>query len=192
MGKPHRGRHPGGRACKIALGAPVFKIFEKRLAGIGFATTALRREALRALSFPFLCAALACSPKPRVVITTEAAKEVTISVEVADTPAKRARGLMYRNDLGEAEGMLFLFPAAERQTFWMKNTPLSLDLIFIGSDFRIVGIVARATPFSTAALSVPAPSQFVLEVRGGFSERHGVKAGDRVRFEGVSLAGVKS
>ena len=69
----------------------------------------------------------------------------------------------------------------------MKNTPLSLDLIFIGSDMRIVGIVERATPFSTASLSVSAPSQFVLEVRGGFCQRNGIKAGSTARFEGVAL-----
>ncbi|MGH7844661.1 MAG: DUF192 domain-containing protein [Candidatus Binatia bacterium] len=115
-----------------------------------------------------------------------------MSVEVADTPAKRAQGLMYRNDLGEEQGMLFLFPAATNQTFWMKNTPLSLDLLFIGSDLRIVGIVERATPFSPDSLSVSAPSQFVLEVRGGFCQRHGIEAGDAVRFDGISLEGIKS
>jgi uncharacterized membrane protein (UPF0127 family) len=114
-----------------------------------------------------------------------------VTVEVADTPAKRSQGLMYRNDLRENQGMLFLFPSASNQTFWMKDTPLSLDLVFIGSDLRIVGIIERATPFSTDSLSVSAPSQFVLEVRGGFSQRHGITPGDVVRFEEISLQGVK-
>jgi uncharacterized membrane protein (UPF0127 family) len=73
----------------------------------------------------------------------------------------------------------------------MKNTPLSLDLIFIGSDLRIVGIVERAAPFSTEPLSVAGPSRFVLEVRGGFCQRNGITAGASVRFENVSLDSVE-
>jgi len=141
--------------------------------------------------FALFLGAASCAAQPRVVISTNAGKELSVRVEVADTPAKRAQGLMYRNDLPEEQGMLFLFPAATNQTFWMKNTPLSLDLMFIGSDLRIVGIVERATPFSTDSLSVSAPSQFVLEVRGGFCQRHGIKVGDAVRFDGISLEGIK-
>jgi uncharacterized membrane protein (UPF0127 family) len=94
---------------------------------------------------------------------------------------------MYRTDLTENQGMLFLFSASADHTFWMKNTPLSLDLIFIDSDLRIVGIVERAKPFSTEPLSVAVPSRFVLEVRGGFCQRNGITAGTAVRFENVSL-----
>jgi uncharacterized protein len=138
---------------------------------------------------PFLLLAVLanCRSNPAVILASDAGRDIKVEVEVADTPAKRARGLMYRNDLGENQGMLFLFPASVEQTFWMKNTPLSLDLIFIGSDMRIVGIVERATPFSTASLSVSAPSQFVLEVRGGFCQRNGIKAGSRARLEGIAL-----
>jgi len=135
-----------------------------------------------------LLAALAsCRPNPAVILASDAGRDIKVEVEIADTPEKRARGLMYRNDLGENQGMLFLFPAPVVQTFWMKNTPLSLDLIFIASDMRIVGIVESATPFSTDSLSVSEPSQFVLEVRGGFCQRHGVRAGTTARFEGVAL-----
>ena len=87
--------------------------------------------------------------------------------------------------------MLFLFPAPSVQTFWMKNTPLSLDLVFIGSHQRIVGIIHEAIPFSTSTLAVSAPSQYVLEVRGGLARRWGIGAGDAVRFEGVPLDGIK-
>lgn len=110
-----------------------------------------------------------------------------MNVEVADSPAKRVLGLQFRRDLDENQGMLFLFPAPSVQTFWMKNTPLPLDIIFIGSDRKIVGIVDEAVPFSTATLSVAAPSQFVLEIRGGLSRRLGIGVGDAVRFEGISL-----
>ena len=112
-------------------------------------------------------------------------------VEIADTPDRRTMGLQYRKELGVNEGMLFLFPSENVQTFWMKNTPISLDLIFIGSHRRIVGIVHEALPYSTASLSVSTPSQYVLEVNGGFARHHRVEVGDLVRFEGIDLRPVE-
>ena len=138
-----------------------------------------------------LAGVLGCRENAHVVISPAARTEISVRVEVANTPAKRAQGLQYRNQLAEHQGMLFVFPSARQLSFWMKNTPLSLDLIFIRSDLRIVGIVERATPFSMEPLSVPQPSQFVLEVNGGFCQRNGVNVGDAVRFEGISLDGVK-
>jgi uncharacterized membrane protein (UPF0127 family) len=110
---------------------------------------------------------------------------VTVTVEIADTPEARSHGLMYRNDLAADAGMLFIFPVASEQRFWMKNTPLPLDMVFIGSDHRIAGIVADTHPFSTAPLGVSAPSQYVLEVHAGFCAKHGIAAGDRVEFARV-------
>jgi uncharacterized membrane protein (UPF0127 family) len=133
-----------------------------------------------------LVALAGCGASPRVVIET-AAGPVGVAVEIADTPAERARGLQYRRELGEREGMLFVFPSEERHSFWMKNTLIPLDLIFIASDRTIVGIIERATPLSTASLSVESPSQFVLEVPGGFCRRHGVRVGQKVRFEGSAV-----
>ncbi|MFQ5539593.1 MAG: DUF192 domain-containing protein, partial [Candidatus Binatia bacterium] len=118
----------------------------------------------------FLCL-FACRSDPRVIIRGKGGKELSLRVEVADTPAKRELGLQYREELGDDRGMLFLFPNERVQTFWMKNTPLSLDIIFIGSHRKVVGIIHEAVPFSTASLSVPVPSQFVLEVRGGLARR---------------------
>ncbi|MBI2985572.1 MAG: DUF192 domain-containing protein [Deltaproteobacteria bacterium] len=134
---------------------------------------------------------VACDSGPRVIISTKSGKELVLRVEVVETPAKRALGLQYRNELADDQGMLFLFRLEAVQSFWMKNTPLSLDMIFIGSDLKIVGIIHQAVPFSTASLSVSAPSQFVLETRGGLSRLSGIEAGDRVRFEGISLDGVR-
>lgn len=114
-----------------------------------------------------------------------------LRVEVADTPAKRSLGLQYRNELGEDQGMLFLFPSEGAQSFWMKNTPLPLDMIFIGSDLKIVGIIRQAVPFSTTSLTVPAPSQFVLEIKGGLSRRKGIEVGDSIRFEGIPLDSIR-
>lgn len=130
---------------------------------------------------------LACRGEPRVLISTEAG-EFAVRVEVADTPAKRQLGLQYRARLDEERGMLFIFPAEGPQSFWMKNTPISLDLIFIGADHRVVGIIPEAVPFSTESLSVAAPSRFVLEIRGGLARRKGIRVGDPVRFQGISLS----
>ncbi len=134
---------------------------------------------------------LACRSHPRVVISTKSGGQLALQVEVADTPAKRSLGLQYRNELGEDQGMLFLFPSEGAQSFWMKNTPLPLDMIFIGSDLKIVGIIHQAVPFSTTSLTVPAPSQFVLEIKGGLSRRKGIEVGNPVRFENISLEGIE-
>jgi uncharacterized membrane protein (UPF0127 family) len=115
-----------------------------------------------------------------------------VRVEIADTPAKREMGLQYRNELADDQGMLFLFPREEVLTFWMKNTPLPLDMIFIGSDMKIVGIVREAAPFSLAPRSVGAASRYVLEIKGGLARQKGIEAGDRVRFEEVSPEAVKN
>jgi len=135
---------------------------------------------------------LACRSLPRVIISTQSGKELALNVEVADTPAKRELGLQYRRELGEEQGMLFLFPFEGVQSFWMKNTPLPLDMIFIGSDLKIVGIIHQAVPFSTTSRSVPAPSRFVLEVQGGLSWQKGIEVGNSVRFESISLEGIKN
>ncbi len=136
---------------------------------------------------PLLISLFACGSDPRVFISARGGGEFAVRVEVADTPAKRDLGLQYRRELGDQQGMLFLFPAERKQSFWMKNTPLSLDIIFIGSHRRIVGIIHETVPFSTASLSVSAPSQFVLEVKGGLTRRQGIEVGDPVRFEGIYL-----
>ncbi|MDZ7379397.1 MAG: DUF192 domain-containing protein, partial [candidate division KSB1 bacterium] len=112
----------------------------------------------------------------------------TVPVEVADTPEKRTRGLMYRKDLPGNAGMLFVFPEPDVLEFWMKNTPLSLDIIFFDRDCRIVGIVERAVPFSTQPLGPGVPSQYVLEVHGGFARTHGIAVGQRAEFIHVPSA----
>jgi len=126
----------------------------------------------------------ACAKEPRVVLHTDGGA-VSVPVEVVDTPAKRNLGLMYRKDLAPEAGMLFIFERMEPLTFWMKNTPLPLDMIFIGDDRKIVGIVKDAVPFTETPRRVDGPSRYVLEVNAGFSERHKLKAGDSVTFEHV-------
>ena len=126
-------------------------------------------------------AVAACTRGPQVVVHA-ARGPVTVSVEIANTPTTREHGLMYRNDLGADAGMLFLFPREEPLQFWMKNTPLPLDMIFIDTSQTIVGIVADTRPFSTQGRGVGKPSRYVLEVHAGFCAAHGIAAGDKVDF----------
>ena len=132
-----------------------------------------------------LSAVTACQAEPRVMIATQAGRQIGFTVEIADTPSKRAMGLQYRRELAADRGMIFLFPAETIQSFWMKNTPLPLDMIFINRERKVVGIVEQTVPFSLDPRSVGAPSQFVLEINGGLAKRHGIKAGDAVRFENI-------
>lgn len=129
-----------------------------------------------------------CTPHPTVVIHAQGGP-VRVQVEIVDTPDARAHGLMYRRDLAADAGMLFIFPTESPQSFWMKNTPLPLDMLFIGADRRIVGIVPDARPFTTNPVGVERPSQYVLEVNAGFCARHGVAGGDTVDFVQVPNTG---
>lgn len=122
---------------------------------------------------------------PTVALRTSEGREVLASVEIADTPDERRAGLMYRTDLGPDEGMLFLFEQEGDRSFWMKNTPTSLDIFFIGADRRIVGIRKNTEPYSEKPIRVDAPSQAVLEVPAGFAERHGIEPGARVEYRNV-------
>lgn len=126
----------------------------------------------------------ACAKEPRVVLHAGSG-DVAVAVEIAATPERRSLGLMFRKDLAANAGMLFIFDNAEPLNFWMKNTPLPLDMIFIGQDRHVVGIVKDATPFTTTPRGVGKPSRYVLEVNAGFSTRHGLKDGDAVSFEAV-------
>jgi len=146
----------------------------------------MRRYGLFFLIALMMLNGAACEAQPRVTILTRSGSEVAFQVEVADTPAKRTMGLQYRKELGADRGMIFLFPSEAPQSFWMKNTPIPLDMIFINRERRIVGIVEQAVPFSLDSRSVGVPSQFVLEINGGLAKRHGLQAGDNVRFQGIT------
>ncbi len=132
------------------------------------------------------CASRApAAPAARVVVETRAGARHVVAVELARTDAERARGLMHRTELAPDAGMLFIFDESAEHTFWMKNTLIPLDMIFIGEDGTVVGVVERAEPQSLTERTVGRPSRWVLEVVGGFAAEHGVRAGDRVRIEGV-------
>ena len=121
---------------------------------------------------------------PEVVVPT-ADGTTTVRVEVADTPSARSFGLMYRREMDEDAGMFFIFDDMQVRSFWMKNTVLPLDIIFIDDRLEIVGIVPDAEPFTTTPRTVGLPSQYVLEVNAGWSARHGVTAGSRIEVHGI-------
>jgi hypothetical protein len=107
-------------------------------------------------------------------------KGQTLAVEIADNDALRERGLMFRKQMDETKGMLFVWPSAAQRTFWMKNTYLPLDMIFIQHG-KVLGVVADAKPLDETPLSVPGASDAVLEVNAGWAARHGVVAGDEIK-----------
>jgi uncharacterized membrane protein (UPF0127 family) len=124
---------------------------------------------------------------PQVVLTPEGREPVKVDVEIARTPAERQRGLMYRKHLDRNRGMLFVFERPSRLSFWMRNTYISLDMIFIEPGMRILGIVENTTPLSDEPCAVSGESQYVLEVNAGFSQTHGLKRGVKVEFVGIVL-----
>ena len=124
-------------------------------------------------------------PPARVVIETAAGQRHAVTVELARTEPERMRGLMQRERLAPDAGMLFLFDETEDHSFWMKDTLIPLDMIFVDEGGRVVGVVERAAPLTLSPREVGAPSRYVLEVNGGWAASHGVRAGDRVRFENV-------
>ena len=102
------------------------------------------------------------------------------SVEVVDTPEDRARGLMYRKELPEGQGMLFDFKEDQDVAFWMKNTYVPLDMIFIRGDGRILRIAENTEPLSERLVPSGGPIRAVLEVVAGTAKKLGIAPGDRV------------
>jgi uncharacterized membrane protein (UPF0127 family) len=112
-------------------------------------------------------------------------RSVPFRVEIARTEPEREQGLMYREHLAPDAGMLFIFERPGPLTFWMKNTFIPLDMIFIGADRRVVGIVENAEPRTLTARRVPGLSRYVLEINGGLSAKLGIQTGSAVAFNGV-------
>lgn len=102
------------------------------------------------------------------------------SVELAATDAERAKGLMYRKELPEGQGMLFDFDRDQEVSMWMKNTYVSLDMIFIRADGRILRVAENTEPLSTRIVSSGGPVRAVLEVVAGTARKFGIGPGDRV------------
>ena len=106
----------------------------------------------------------------------------TIGISIADLPEERNQGLMDVYNLPENVGMLFIFDDVMNRSFWMANTPLPLDIMYVGNDSTIVRIYQSTTPFSQTSLPSEAPARFVVETNGGFSLTHGISEGMKIKF----------
>lgn len=106
----------------------------------------------------------------------------TIQVAIADTPNKRNLGLMDVHNLPADGGMLFIFDDEQTRSFWMANTPLSLDIIYVNADLEIVRIQRNTTPFSHDQLPSDYPAQYVVEVNAGYTAENDIREGMRIQF----------
>lgn len=107
----------------------------------------------------------------------------SIEIEIAEDQAARQRGLMHRRQMTLNQGMLFIFPAPDNLKFWMANTPMPLDIMFVDADSQIVNIAKRTKPLSRENVSSTGLAQYVVEVRGGFSDRMGIDETVKVRWQ---------
>ena len=119
----------------------------------------------------------ACSDEGKLVLHSSTG-DYSFNVEVVDTDATRAQGLMYRTELADDAGMLFDFKAEREVSFWMRNTFIPLDMIFVGSDGVVKNIHVNAVPHDVTGIPSEGPVQFVLEIPGGRSVEIGLKPGD--------------
>lgn len=116
-----------------------------------------------------------------IAVVETASGAHTFTVELAETPAQRARGLMYRRDMAPDHGMLFDFGADDEVRMWMQNTYIPLDMVFLTRDGVVHRVERNTTPLSTRTISSKGPVRSVLEVIAGTADRIGLKRGDLVR-----------
>ncbi|MCB1507129.1 MAG: DUF192 domain-containing protein [Hyphomicrobiaceae bacterium] len=128
----------------------------------------------------------ACDRKPApqassdrlTFVTPNGSKEFTL--EIADTDERKQLGLMFRTELKDGHGMLFLYDPPQEITMWMRNTYISLDMVFIGADGAVVHVARDTTPLSEDIISSEVPAKAVLEIAAGAAERYGIIPGVRV------------
>ncbi|WP_430384384.1 DUF192 domain-containing protein [Archangium violaceum] len=124
-------------------------------------------------------------PRARVLLKDAYGGVHRVDVEVAATSDTRTRGLMWRKELAAGKGMLFVFPRDEVQSFWMRNTLIPLDMLFINAAGRIVGIIENAEPRTLTPRTVGVPGRYVLEVPGGWCQKVGITRGSSVELQGL-------
>jgi uncharacterized protein len=121
---------------------------------------------------------------PAPLVVTTAAGQASFTIEIADDDEKRAAGLMFREEMADDHGMLFVFDRTRPVSFWMRNTPMALDLVFIDED-GVVRDILPGVPFSEASIGPRDPVRFVLEIRSGIAQKAGIAAGDRVSHPSI-------
>lgn len=105
-----------------------------------------------------------------------------IIIEIADNDEDRAQGMMYRSEMADSLGMLFVFERPKKQSFWMKNTPLSLDIMYVDADRVIESLYKNTTPYSTSKIPSANEAKYVVEVTGGFTDRYEINVGDIIGY----------
>jgi uncharacterized membrane protein (UPF0127 family) len=140
---------------------------------------AFRWTGLVVLGFLLVAGAARAAGQNTLEIVSKTGVHV-FAVEIADTDAAREKGLMFRKSLSEGQGMLFDFHQEQPVSFWMRNTYIPLDMIFIRVDGRILRVVESAEPLSERMIPSGAPVLAVLEVIGGTARKLGIAVGDRV------------
>lgn len=144
--------------------------------------TFLRYSAVAAL---FATACSAGSPATNsVTVSFPGSSAPALNTEVVSTPGARQLGLMYRKELASDAGMLFVFPEERPLAFWMKNTYIELDIIYLDKNYQVVSIAARATPMTETPRPSGKPAQFALEVRGGSAEAWHIGPGSTASVSG--------
>jgi uncharacterized membrane protein (UPF0127 family) len=132
------------------------------------------------------CTSAKSLPTVSITLTSPSGqRSESFSMEVAATPNARSTGLMFRRTLGSQEGMLFLFPEQQQLSFWMKNTFIPLDMIFVSKDWKVVGILENVPPLTETPRRVDAESQYVLEFAAGTAKRIGILEGSLVEVAGT-------
>ena len=124
-------------------------------------------------------AAQTAGPREELTVTTKAGPH-EFEVEIADDDRETQLGLMFRRSMADDEGMLFDFGDEELRSFWMRNTYIPLDMLFIRADGTIDSIAERTTPLSDKSVPSKGPVRYVLEINGGLSDTLGIEAGDKV------------
>jgi uncharacterized membrane protein (UPF0127 family) len=138
------------------------------------------------LAAPWGCRASGPEPAPAPelrgmeILGGDGAILAEVQVEVVSTPEATARGLKYRDEVPEGTGMLFVFPRETVRSFWMQDTRVSLDILFIDGQGEIVGIQRNTVPYSEASITVGVPSKYVLEVPAGYCSKRRIHRGARV------------
>jgi uncharacterized protein len=123
----------------------------------------------------------------RLIFFNKDNKDTTkaIDIEIADNDAKRAQGLMWRRSMSENTGMLFIFEDEKPLNFWMKNTVISLDIIYVNESMDIITIYDNTVPLSEMLIPSEKPAKYVVEVNAGFCYRHKVQSGDKIKFTAI-------
>lgn len=144
--------------------------------GCGPSDDASSAEADTTATIPF-------TKEGRLAVVQNGDSTVTIDIEIADTDSARERGMMQREGFpDDRSGMLFPFDEEQPRSFWMSNTPVALDIIFVDADSQIVNIARYTTPFANDRYRSGEPAQYVLETPAGFADSHGLLEGDRIRW----------